>query len=164
MAEGLLRRALAERGVEATVSSAGFLLGGDPATEEAVAAMAARGIDIGEHRSRVATAAMIEEADLILAMARTHVREASVLVPDAYPRVFTLKELVRRGEAVGPRGADEPLAAWLARAAGDRDRNGHLGDSPDDDVADPVGKSFRTYKKTAKELEALVERLLGLLW
>ena len=33
----------------------------------------------------------------------------------------------------------EPLASWLARVQLGRDRVELLGDSPDDDVADPMG-------------------------
>lgn len=164
MAEGLLRQALEARAIEATVSSSGFLLDGDPATGDAVAVMRMRDIDIEPHRSRTTTAEMLARADLVVAMARMHVREAGVLVPEAYPRMFTLKELVRRGTEVGPRSGDEALGDWLVRVGEGRDPNALLGDSPDDDVADPVGKSFRTYKKTAKELDELVGRLVGLAW
>jgi protein-tyrosine phosphatase len=164
MVEGLLRRALDDRGVEATISSSGFLLDGDPATGDAVAVMRLRDIDIAPHRSRTTTAEMLEQADLVVAMARVHIRQAGVLVPSAFPRLLTLKELVRRGEQVGPRHADESLDEWLARVGEGRDMNHLLGDSPDDDVADPVGKSYRTYKKTAKELDDLVTRLVGLVW
>jgi protein-tyrosine phosphatase len=164
MAEGLLRQALESRGVDAHVSSSGFLLEGDPATGDAVAVMRMRDIDIEPHRSRTTTVELLERADLVIAMARTHVREAGVLLPAAYPRMFTLKELVRRGAEVGPRTDGESLEGWLERVGEGRDPNALLGDSPDDDVADPVGKSFRTYKKTAKELDGLVQSLVALAW
>ena len=49
MAEGLLRRLFVRAGVGAQVGSAGLLPGGAPATANAVATMAARGIDISGH-------------------------------------------------------------------------------------------------------------------
>ena len=102
MAEVLLRRHLEQAGVEATVSSAGLYEGGVPATDHGVATMADRGLDLSAHRSRQVDADMLRRADLVIAMARQHVREAAVLVPDALAKTFTLKELARgaaRGRA-----------------------------------------------------------------
>ena len=61
--------------------------------------------------------------DLVIWMERKHVREAVVPGPEAWPRSFTLHELVRREDAIGPRRRSETLQAWLTRA--------HLGRSPD---------------------------------
>ncbi len=158
MVEGMLRARIVERGIaDAMVTSAGFLSEGRPATDEAVEVMAMRGIDIGEHRSRVVSAEYLEDADLVLAMARRHVREAAVLTPECFPRTFTLKELLRRADQVGARQAGEPPGDWLARLHVGRSPTQHLGDSPDDDIADPVGSPLRVYKRTARDLDALVE-------
>jgi protein-tyrosine-phosphatase len=162
MAEALLRSALAERGVEAAVSSAGLFRGGVPASPGSVKAMARRGLDIDGHRSRTVTSELLEGADVVLGMARLHVREAVVAVPEIWPRAFTLKELVRRGAAVGPRPAQQPLADWLARLHEGRRRAEFIGDDPVDDVADPVGGPEQLYLETATELEDLVGRLVDL--
>ena len=162
MAEALLRSSLHARGVEATVSSAGLFRGGVPASPGSVRAMARRGLDLGEHRSRTVTGELLQGADLVLGMARLHVKEAVLAVPDVWPRAFTLKELVRRGTAVGPRHADEPLEGWLASVHDGRRRADLIGDDPVDDVADPVGGPDRLYLATAAELEDLVGRLVGL--
>jgi protein-tyrosine-phosphatase len=164
MAEGLLRHRLAAQGLAAVVSSAGFRSAGVPATDDAVIVMAERGIDIGQHRSRKADVELLAEADLVLAMARLHVREAMVLAPDLLGRTFTLKEIVRRGEATGPREPGEDLATWLKRLGADRVPAGYLGDSRTDDIADPVGMPMRTYKKTAKELDGLLGRFVEVAW
>jgi protein-tyrosine phosphatase len=162
MAAALLARRLGEVGVDVRVRSAGLLAGGSPAPEEAVASMAARGIDTSGHRSRRMDAAEIRSADLVLAMAREHVREAVAAVPSAWPRTFTLKELVRRAEQAGPRVAGEDLASWLVRLGAGRARAELLGASPEDDVADPLGGSRSHYERAAGELEALVDRLVEL--
>ena len=162
MAEALLRSALATRGVDAALSSAGLFRGGVPASPGSVKAMALRGLDLEGHRSRTVTTDLLAEADLILGMARLHVREAVVAVPDIWPRAFTLKELVRRGTEAGRRPPEEPLAAWLARVHEGRRRADLIGDDPTDDVADPVGGPDRLYQETATELEDLVGRFVDL--
>lgn len=162
MAEALLRDRLLARGIEANVHSAGEMEGGVPASGGSVRAMAARGLHLDGHRSRRTSADMLRSADLVVAMARRHLRSAVATVPDAFPRTFTLKELVRRAEQAGPRAAGEPLRAWLERLHAGRTSAGLLGESPDDDIADPIGGTDRQYEATAQELEALVDRLAAL--
>lgn len=165
MAEGLLRHHLTARGLEdVAVSSAGFKSTGMPATDEAVLVMAERGVDISEHQSRRVEVERLRAADLVLAMARLHVREALVQSPDLLSHTFTLKEIVRRGDDVGGREPDEDLATWLKRLGTDRGPINVLGDARADDIADPVGSPVRTYKKTAKELDRLLSRLVELAW
>lgn len=164
MTEVMLRDRLAARGLAVSVRSRGMLDGGRPPRPEVVAAMASRGLDVAAHRSRRVTAEDLERADLTLAMAREHLRHAVVTAPGAWPRAFTLRELVRRGTAVGPRPPGDCLADWLARAHEGRQRTALLGDCADDDVADPVGGPQCAYTDTAVILSGLVDRLTGLLW
>lgn len=163
MAEVLLRHHLAAAGVEATVSSAGLYEGGVGATRHGIAAMAGRGLDLEAHRSRRVDAAMIRAADLVIGMAREHVREAAVLDPEGLQKSFTLKELVRCAAAVDGRGADEPLASWLSRVAADRDTGVLVGVGHDDelDVADPIGRGPVEYEDTADLLDRLLARLVA---
>lgn len=171
MGEALLRDRLARRGVEARVASAGLVSDDVPASDGSVRAMTRRGLDLSAHRSRRLTEEAVESADLVLGMAREHVREAVVLVPEALGRAFTLREVVRRAEAVGPRrSADpsrpgaplEPLEAWLARVGEGRRPSDLLGASPDDDIPDPMGMSRRAYERTAEVISDLVDRLVDL--
>jgi protein-tyrosine phosphatase len=166
MAEALLRDRLAELGLASAVTAAsrGMLDGGRPPLPEVIAAMASCGLDVAAHRSRRVTAEDLERADLTVAMGREHLRHAVVTAPGAWPRAFTLRELVRRGAAIGPRPPGECLADWLARAHEGRQRTALLGDCADDDVADPVGGPQRAYTDTAATLSGLVDRLTRLLW
>lgn len=164
MAEALLTRRLAASGSDASVRSAGMLGDGEPPSPEAITVMAGYGLDIAEHRSRQVTAEDLEAADLTLALAREHLRHAVVTAPGIWPRAFTLRELVRRGGALGPRAAGEDLACWLARAHSGRERSALLGDSAADDVADPAGGPQRGYAETAAILSDLVDQLAGLAW
>jgi protein-tyrosine phosphatase len=163
MAAALLGRRLGEAGVEATVSSAGMLFDGRPATDHGVAVMAARGIDNSAHRSRRLRPDLMAAADLVLGMARTHVREAVVLAPEVWKRTFTLKEIVRLGEERGGRAPGEALGEWLARLHEGRSRTELLVDSELDDVDDPIGGPRRAYERTAAELDDLTTRLTRLL-
>jgi protein-tyrosine-phosphatase len=164
MAEAFLRRRLADLGVEARVHSAGRLFADVPATAEAVVAMRELGYDTSDHRSRRLTPEMARTADLVVGMAREHVRDVAVIGQDVWPRAFTLKELVRRGAQVGPRGPGQPFDEWLAKAHAGRTTADILGASADDDVADPIGENAAFYRRTAAEIEALTDELVDLAW
>ena len=164
MAEGLLRDRLARRGVPSHVRSAGLLDPGRPASRHGVDILRGRGIDLSTHRSTTITPELVASTDLLLGMARLHVREAVVLRPEAWPKSFTLKELVRRGEDVGRRAAGQPIDEWLAKAHAGRSHTDLLGDATDDDIFDPIGSSRSVYEKTAAELEDLIDRLVALLF
>ena len=147
-----------------SVASAGLLPGGYGSPPEVVAAMAELDIDLADHRSTEVSPELVEEADVVLALGRRHAREVVLLEPPAWERTFTLKEFVRRGEDMGPRGAEEPLPDWLQRLHLGRQRTALVGSSPDDDVADPLGGALGAYRATARELGDLVGRVAGLLW
>jgi protein-tyrosine phosphatase len=164
MAEGILRQRLDESGVDATVHSAGLLEAGRAASLPAVEVLSERGVDLSSHRSRTLVADAIRGADLVLGMARQHVREAVLLAPEGFGHTFTLKELVRRGEAVGPRAEDESIEQWLGRASAGRARSEIGGVSPADDVEDPIGQPRKMYERTAAELDDLLARLCDLIW
>ncbi|MDQ3679138.1 MAG: hypothetical protein M3378_01060 [Actinomycetota bacterium] len=162
MAEAFLARRLEEMDVPAHVHSAGLLDDGRPAM--GVGVLSDMGFDTSAHRSRRMTAEMLERADLVLCMAREHLREAVLLWHGAWPKSFTLKEIVRRAEDIGPRGADQPFDEWLGELHADRTRDALLGSSAEDDVADPIGGSRAVYRATASEIHELVDRLVKLAW
>ena len=164
MAEVLLRHRLGELGVEARVASAGLLRPGQPASQHGVDILRGRGLDLTAHRSQGMTRELLRSSDLVLAMAREHVREAVVLDPSLWPRTFTLKELVRRGEGSGPRRAGEPLEDWLSRVGQGRRIGDLTGSSPDDDVADPYGGPRPAYERMVAEMDGLIDRLVALVF
>jgi len=164
MGAPLLARRLAGLGVTVPVRSAGMLGDGAPPDPAAVTVMAGYGIDIAAHHSRTARPEDLTRARLVLAMARENLRFAVVTEPAAWPRSFTLKEFVRRGEQIGPRAAGETFQAWLARAHEGRERTSLLGGAARDDVADPAGGPLRAYAETAALLDGLMARLAELGW
>lgn len=164
MAQAMLSARLAARGVTVSVASAGLLGSGWQPPPEVIAVMAARGVDVTGHRSRIVTADDLASADLILGLAREHVRHAAVLLPAAWPRAFTIRELLRRGQQAGVRAPGEPLRHWLTRAADGRSRLDLLGSRPADDVADPAGGPLRGYQATSGLLDCLTRDLVELGW
>jgi protein-tyrosine phosphatase len=164
MAAGFLARELAGRDIPARVRSAGMLGSDRPPPAEVVTATAGHGLDVTGHRSHLVTAADLARADLILAMAREHLRHAVVVAPDTWPRAFTIRELVRRGDLAGRRAPGETLPGWLDRVHDGRSRLALLGDSVQDDVADPMGSPLASYEQAAAELRQLACRLADLCW
>jgi len=164
MAEALLGARIAERELLAAVGSAGLLEGGRERPPEVTAVLAKRGVALPDQLSRQLLQDDLQRADLLLGMERAHVRYTVVLEPEAWPRTFTLKELVRRGAELGPRPPVESPGAWLVRVHEGRDRPDLLGDSPLDDVADPYGGPSSAYEAAVTEIEDLVDRLVSLLW
>lgn len=146
------------------VRSAGLGDPGHPVPEEVLAVMARRGIDLADHRSAALAAQEVSAAGLIVGMSLRHVQESMLLVPSSWRRTFRLKELVRRGEYIGPRLPGQDLASWIRAAQGDREHDSLAHHSPGDDVVDPYGGPLAGYEATAAELDDLTGRLASLLW
>src|SRR2546425_4767635 len=74
LAAALLDRALAQRGIDGIeVASAGTgAWDGAPVSEGAYLVGLERGLDLSAHRARLLTRELVEDADLILTMARHH--------------------------------------------------------------------------------------------
>ena len=110
LAEALLRRALEERSVAGvSVTSAGTgAWDGAPASEGAYLVGLERGLDLSGHRARLLTRELVEEADLILTMARHHRARVDELGGEG--RVFVLGEYAGRegdeAEVSDPFGGD----------------------------------------------------------
>jgi protein-tyrosine phosphatase len=150
MAAALLAAELRDRAVHATVHSAGTMAWRGPATDLAVVAMRERGIDLSAHRARPLTAALVEQADLVVGMTRDHIGRVQALVPDARDRTFLPAELGRLGRSVGARAADESVRTWAARVA--RTRPGDVPGRGGDEIADPLGEPLAVYRVTAARL------------
>jgi protein-tyrosine phosphatase len=169
VAERLLARHLASAGIAAGVRSAGTVGGRLDVHPHTVVAAAGYEVDLTDHVSRRLTGELLgtEGADLVVTMAREHLREVVALDPDAWPRTFTLKELARRAldaPPTAPRG--DPTTAWstwrTAIADGRRAAD-LLRPDPADDVADPYGGPARHHAEMVAELDALTRRVAQLL-
>lgn len=163
IAEAFLGAMARDKGLNVTAESAGTLRGDRPIAPGALAAIGDDGLDMSRHRSRLLGLRAIRRSDLVLGMGREHVRETVALDPPAWPRSFTLKEFVRRGEAVGARPADELLRAWLDKVGAGRRREELMGSSTADDVVDPMDGGDALCRATADEVRDLVSRVLLLI-
>lgn len=134
MAEAIARRIVDERGwTRVEVASAGVsTLTGLPASEGAIRAAGARGLDLTDHESAQLTGDRVEEADLILVMTPSH-RAAA--------------------ENLGGEGKTALLGAF---AAGREDEEGgHWA------VPDPFGGDDVAYRETFDSIEEMVRRVLS---
>ena len=130
--------------------------------KESVAAAAERGTDISGHVARKVTGTMVEHASLVVTMATEHRDALSRFSPDTAHKTFTLKELVRLLEQLGPADeATEPASLEGRVAAADAERRaGFTGNPHDEDVVDPLGMPMESYRAIAWELDEWVARLV----
>ncbi len=163
MAQAFLGAIVRDRGLDITVESAGLLEGDRSVPPSVLDVIGRDGLDMSTHRSRLIDAEAVGRADLLMGMAREHVREAVLLDPSAWPRSFTLKELVRLGEQIGGRQRGQALSHWLKTVSACRRRDSLLGWSSVDDIEDPVGATPEKLRATGQELCELVSRLLTLI-
>ena len=162
MAEALLGHSLRQLGPDlSVVASAGTEGGSSPATDKAVDVLAARGIDLGGHRSRALTAELVVDAELIVAMTRRHEAAVTAMVPEARSRTFLAGEVARIGSGVGPVG-EGGTAAWVR--AMDGARGGHFTTGRvADEVSDPYGESLESYRRCADRLDGICATMARLL-
>lgn len=167
MAEYLAQRSLAERQIDAKVVSAGRLDSGHEASPGAVAAMERRGLDLSGHTSARHDPDTLAHADLVLVMERSHLADVYQTRPEALDRSFTLGEFSALLEALpnDPSAGidDSPVQRArhrIALAHELRDPLRILIDDDSTDIADPMGRWNVHYRRTAKQLEGLIDATL----
>ena len=122
MAAALMRRLLEEKGVaDVRCESAGLAAApGEPASRNAVEAMREAGIDLGSHRARGVTPALLGSADIIYTMSPSHAAMLAARAPACAGKIRVLgggiSDPYGGGPAVYRRCRDELLAALRAAA------------------------------------------------
>lgn len=158
VAERLLAKHLADAGHAVTVRSAGTHPGVGHDDTSARAALTV-GVSLADHAPRRVDADLVatEGADLVVTMTREHLRTVVAMVPGAWPRTFTIKELARRAaDHDAPAGA---FSDWLAQLADGRRAADMMQPSSDDDLDDPFRQSYATYVRCYETLDALTRRI-----
>ncbi|MDQ4064725.1 MAG: hypothetical protein M3161_01615 [Actinomycetota bacterium] len=157
MAEALLRHAVQQCGCDIEVASVGtWAHRGHPAMPEAVAVMAALGVELDDHLSRPVELAELREADVVVAMTSVHRKELLQLAPEIEPKLVLLKELTELAvEGELPATAEARIERLLG-ASRPKWRRAL-------DLDDPIGKPMGAYEKTAAEIQMAVEVLVDAL-
>jgi protein-tyrosine phosphatase len=163
LAECLLKERLTEA---IHVSSAGTeAVPGTPMAASAASLIAGLGADPSGMVARRLTSGLVESSDLVLGAAREH-REAVVRLSPvrALSRAFSLREFARLVRAEDAAGVVDPAARFAALAEGAAGRRGtDLGDTADDDVADPLGAAPAELRACMTRIEESVERIAAAL-
>jgi glycine hydroxymethyltransferase len=123
MAEGLFGRMIAERPDLRVLSAGVSTYPGQPPSAHAVEVLAELGVDISQHRSRPLSEKVIDEADWIIAMTRSHLDSIIYLFPRAAESVYLLREFEPGATSLD---VADPIGMGLEayRAARDIIRNG----------------------------------------
>lgn len=160
LAEHLTRHQAEQRGLGVVVRSMGFLPSGFATPPQGVRAAAERGLDLAGHSSQQLHPPDLEQADVIVALAKAEARDLVAQMPQLWSKVFTLKQFLAH-TAAQPVSAGADFATWVTGLGEARDRSVLLGHDPDDDVADPMGKSIRVWRRTVRELDDLTSDMLS---
>ena len=158
MMSALLRRHLVSVKVPSEVKSAGTQPGGYPAIDRAVRLLAARDIDVSDHRSRPLTDHVVLGADLIVTAERAHVVNIAGRWPSAFAYTFTLPEIVALDGGTGRDG--DSVVDWLARVNIDRPVGLDYFDAQDiGEIEDPTGRQPAIWDRVFAEIDALTNDL-----
>jgi len=128
--------AVVGHGLERTAARVLQTLGGDP----------------GGFRAQHLTTAMVDAADLVLAMTEQHRSRVLELSPRAMRRTFTLREAAR---LVRLTSGELELGARLVAARAQHPR----GDA-DDDIGDPIGQDLSTFESVGADIAAALRPVL----
>ena len=149
------------------VGSAGtHALVGRPVPEPMADLLTADGFPPAGFAARQLVPALVEQADLVLALTPEHRALVVEHVPAALRRTLTVRELGRLSSTLRPgtvTGRDDAarLAALLPAALQERPR--HAGQQHDDGVVDPYGRGAATYRRAYEQIvEALTPVLAAL--
>jgi protein-tyrosine-phosphatase len=146
MAGALLREHVP--GVHVTTSGT-HVIEGMPMSWRTRDAITSLGLEVPNHRSRQATAHEIDNADLVIALAREHVQWMRRVHPTAAPRTATLKRLARDLPA-----DRTPLFERLAPM-----RLHEVQLEPWEDVHDPAGGDVDVFMECAREIADLLHEV-----
>ncbi len=158
MAERLLARRLEQAGIDARVGSAGFLAGGAPAADGAVAALDRLGLDLRDHRSRTIDTDLLDEADVTITMEGAHVVDIATTWSGHGHRAITLSDAIDGLAVAVEQPLDDPQSLRIWAEEVHRASVTSVFDQRRD-VPDPMGRSRRAFRTTA----GLLDERLGLL-
>lgn len=175
LAEQLLRAQLAAWGTFEVSSAGTRALEGQQMPEETQAVARSLGVPHPEdHRARQLTEGMLDDADLVLAMAREHRRAIVELNPRVARRTFTIRELARYAAVVtdedvleelsfSPSGPGAQLRAAVRALSVGRASARPPQDPVDDDVRDPYRQPLAVHQQMGQQLAPAVNAAVNYL-
>jgi len=132
LAEGLFRKAVAQRG-DYRVSSAGVSASrGEPASRETLAMLKKRGVRLDDFASRPLTADLLDEVTHVFAMTQSHLSALESRFPEHAGKFYLVCEF-----------ADIP------------------GKGVGTDVPDPIGMGREAYEEAAKTLDLAIPTIIA---
>ncbi len=162
VAEALLARRFADvvdvDGARWSVASAGTDRYDGPVEPDTMAAAAAIGLDLASHAPRQVAPVDLDGTDLVLTMARSHLRWIVANDPSLWPRTFTIRELVRR--AMRTSAHADGFRGWLEAVADGRRTADLVKSATDDDVPDPYRQGRAANVAMVTHLDSLVDQLI----
>ncbi len=169
MAEAVLAADLADRGVTDRIASAGTLTEGRSAADDGHAALVDDGLldaaaHLRRHVSRRLSAAVVGDAELVVAMTRDHVLRVAEIEPAAVTRTFTLLELAELLDRAGPRRPGTTLADHVATLDPGRDARRVVVSGTSHDVPDPHGRGAAAFRATLARIRPPLHVLSRSLW
>jgi len=171
-AAALATKLAAEHSLPVEIGSAGLTSDGEPAAESMIHAATPFGVDLSTHRSQLVTVEMLSWADLVVTMTGRHVLAIVTMDTGARTRTLTLGEwaaavhiddpapewAATSSSSATPAWTPDVIARW-AQLVTDRPVDALLSRSTD--VADPVGRSDRQFRRTAQEIDRLLRECMG---
>ena len=168
--EQVLRERYGRFGVEVSSAGTGALVG-EGMPEQAQRMSEHLGGSPAGHRGRQVTKPLIEQADLVIGLARDHRRDLARLLPRSARYTFTLRELARLLESVveddrvtlpaGPGGLQDVLRGFVPVVAGHRGFAAQPEEPREDDVVDPFRRSQETYDRAEREMDDALTRIVA---
>lgn len=118
MAECMLRALVQQRGLEndfCILSAGTYAMSGAPASQGSVRAMQRRGLSLDAHRSQAVTRALLDRADLIIGMGKSHIMQLKMMYPDCQTPMMALDDPPVSDPYGGDDAAYERAACDIAR-------------------------------------------------
>jgi protein-tyrosine phosphatase len=160
LGEFFLRAAAQRHGLPWRIGSAGtHARDGAPMDPLIEDLLADHDLHPGDWRSRRLTTEVLAEADLVLTAERFHRTAISVLDPTARARTFLLLQFARLA-AAAPTPAND-TNAWKELISAATAAQAHVQPAPEngDEVADPIGRSMRTFRACSASIHAAAEAI-----
>jgi RpiB/LacA/LacB family sugar-phosphate isomerase len=131
MAEAIFRQMVQGRGEYRVLSAGVGAVDGQPPSPSAVKALQEIGIQIGDVQSRRLTREIVQQADYIISMTRSHMDEVNLLHPQAAEKTFLLREF------------EENLQPY------------------EKDIPDPIGGSYEVYVQCRDAIQKAIPFMLN---